>query len=198
VAVGAAPPLGERLLGPGRVPVLVVHLARGGIAVHAERLRNLLEELARSLVPEIDVGRILPREALISSADLARRRGRRDAQNRVVVATHEPLLFLVAQILEVGVDHLAFLWTRRALALPTGRARAGRLALRLRFAVHDLRELVRRVAQRLLGAFHPLDVLALQRFARLRERVVDRLAVVLRQLGAVLTEGPLGRVDERV
>src|SRR6266542_502239 len=108
----------------------------------------------------------------------------------------EPLLLLVAQILEVRVDDLAFLRTRRALARPAGRA--GRLTLRLRLAVHDLRELVGRAGQVLLGALHPLEVLALQRLARLRERVVDRLAVGLPQLGSVLPERPLRGVHERV
>src|SRR5262249_44079933 len=109
-----------------------------------------------------------------------------------------PLLLLVAQILEVGVPPFAFLRTRRALALPARRARAGRLALRLRLAIHDLGELVRRLAQALLGALHPLDVVALQGFARLGQRIVDRLAIALSQLGAMLAERALGRVDERV
>src|SRR5262249_34640106 len=190
-----APPLAQRVLGAGPVPVMVVHLTRCGIAENSERLGDLLEELPRSLVPEIHVGRVLPREALIGSAHLARQSRRRDTQDRVVVATHEPLLLLLAQILEVGIDHFAFFWTRRALALPTRRARAGRLALRLGFAIHDLRELVRRLAQALLGALHPLDVLALEGFARLSQRVVDRLSIALGQLGAVLAERALSRVD---
>src|SRR5713101_2769906 len=78
----------------------------------------------------------------------------------------EPLLLLVAQILEVRVDDLAFLRTRRALARPAGRA--GRLTLRLGLAVHDLRELVGRAGQVLLSTLHPLEVLALQRLASVR------------------------------
>src|SRR5207253_5149011 len=158
----------------------------------------LLEELTSPLVPEVDIGRVLPREALIGPAHLARRGRRRDAQNCVVVATHRRLLLLVAQILEVGVDDFAFLRTRRALGRPARRARAGRLALRLCLAVHDLRELVRRTTETILGALHPLDILALQRFTRLGERVVDRLAIVLRKLGAALTQRALGRIHERV
>src|SRR5438093_13411444 len=100
----------------------------------------------------------------------------------------EPLLLLVAQILEVRVDDLAFFRTRRALARPAGRA--GRLTLRLGLAVHDLRELVGRAGQVLLGALHPLEVLALQRLARLRERVVDLLAVGLSPLGPLFPERP--------
>src|SRR5439155_219282 len=71
-------------------------------------------------------------------------------------------------------------------------------AFRLRLAVHDLRELVRRATQTILGALHALDILALQRFAGLGERVVDGLAIVLRKLGAVLTQRALGRIHERV
>src|SRR6266511_1714432 len=106
----------------------------------------------------------------------------------------KPLLLLVAQILEVRVDDLAFLRTRRALARPAGRA--GRLTLRLRLAVHDLRELVGRAGQVLLRALHPLEVLALQRLARLRERVVDRLAVGLPLLGSGLEEADRKAIDE--
>jgi len=49
--VVAAPPLGQS--GSLRcVTVLVVHLTRGRVAEHPERLCDLLEELAGSLVPE--------------------------------------------------------------------------------------------------------------------------------------------------
>src|SRR5262245_30107523 len=107
------------------MPETVVHLARSRISEDSERLGDLIEELAGALVPEIDVGRVLPREALIRSAHLARRSRRRDTQNRVVVATHDRLLLLVAQILEVGVDDLAFLRARRSLGRPTLRTGAG-------------------------------------------------------------------------
>ena len=125
VDVVTAASLRQRFLDGARMPEAVVHLARGRIREDSERLRDLVEQLAGALVPEIDIGRVLPREALIRSAHLARRSRRRDTQNRVVVATHERLLLLVAQILEVGVDDLAFLRTRRALGRPTLRAGAG-------------------------------------------------------------------------
>src|SRR5207237_5813445 len=92
----------------------------------------------------------------------------------------------------------AFLRTRRALGRPARRARAGRLSLRLCRAVHELLELVRRTTETILGALHPLDIPALQRFTRLGELVVYRLAIVLRKLGAVLTQRALGRIHERV
>src|SRR5262245_4496115 len=91
VSIVAPPSLTEGLAGPGHAPVQVVHLARGGIAQHPEGLGDLLEELTRALVPEVDVGRVLPREALIGPAHLARPGRRRDTQNRVVVATHRHL-----------------------------------------------------------------------------------------------------------
>src|SRR5262249_14292606 len=141
VHVVTAAPGRQRLVGTDSVTVPVVHLARPRVAEHPECLRDLLEELAGALVPEIDVGRILPREALVCPAHLARRSCRRDTKHCVVVATHELLLLLVAQILEVSVDHFAFLRARRALTLRARSTRAGRLPLRL--AVHDLRELVR-------------------------------------------------------
>ena len=92
----AAPAFRQRVVDAGRVPEPVVHLARVRIAEHSERFRDLLEELTSPLVPEVDIGRVLPREALIGSAHLARRGGRRDAQNCVIVATHRRLLLLVA------------------------------------------------------------------------------------------------------
>src|SRR5437016_4604520 len=92
----AAPAFRQRVVDPGRVPESVVHLTGVRIAEHSERFRDLLEELAGPLVPEVDIGRVLPREALIGSAHLARRGGRRDAQNCVIVATHRRLLLLVA------------------------------------------------------------------------------------------------------
>ena len=56
VDVVATPPLGQRGVGAHRVPILVVHLTRGGVPENPERLGDLLEELAGPLVPEIDVG----------------------------------------------------------------------------------------------------------------------------------------------
>jgi len=46
VDVIATPPLGQRGLGAHRVPIVVVHLTRGGVCENPERLGDLLEELA--------------------------------------------------------------------------------------------------------------------------------------------------------
>src|SRR5262249_13575904 len=107
-----------------------------------------------------------------------------------------PLLFvLLAEILELGIDHVALL---AALTAVTGAGAAGRLGLGLRVAVHRLGELVRGGLQVLLGALDPLEVLAVQRLARLVERGLDRALVLRGDLVAVIPERALGGVHERV
>src|SRR5438552_3355686 len=86
--VVATPAGAERVVGAGHRPELVVHLASGWIPEHPEGLGDLVEELSGPLVPEVDVGRVLSREPLIRATNLARPGGGRDAQHRVVVATH--------------------------------------------------------------------------------------------------------------
>src|SRR5512132_3440182 len=66
----------------------VVHRARLGIAQHAIRLGDLLEQTAGGRLPEVDVRGVLPRETPVGLPDLARPRGGRDAEHRVVIPTH--------------------------------------------------------------------------------------------------------------
>src|SRR3990172_4680058 len=120
------------------------------------------------------------------------------APTKWVVATSVgPALLLLAEILELGIHHvplggLGLRLTRR----PTLGAPGAGLGLGL--AVHDFRQLVRGLHQVLLGARDPVDVVSLQRLAGLVERVLDGLALTLRNLVAVLPQRPLGRVHQRV
>src|SRR4029450_6433637 len=103
-------------------------------------------------------------------------------------------LLLLAQVLELGVDDFAFLRTRGL-----GRAGLARRALGLlRLPVHDLGQLVGRLGERLLGLLHALEILTLERFLCLRQRVLHRLAVGLGPLAAVFAHPALGRVHERI
>src|SRR5438093_1044873 len=150
-------------------------------------------------VPEIDVGRVLPREPAVRLPDLARRSGGGHAEHRVVVAPHA--LLLLSEVLELRVDDLALLRTGGTAGSAAGlrtRAWTGRLlpCLGLRLAVHGLAELVGRLRQRLLRPLHALEVARLERLLGLGERIVDRLAVGLGELASVLRERPLRRIDQ--
>src|SRR6185436_2106417 len=109
--LGVGPPFG-----PAALPV--VQRAGGGIAQDAIGFRDLLKQRPRVTLPEVDVGRIPAREALVRAANLHRRGSRIHLEHRVVV-THgrargptllrgprAPPLLLLAQILELGVDHV--------------------------------------------------------------------------------------------
>ena len=52
--------------------------------------------------------------------------------------------------------------------------------------------------ERVLGTLHPLEVIGLERFLRLAQRLLERLPVRFPELRAVLPEGALGRIHERV
>src|SRR5213080_4549382 len=84
--------------------VPVVHRARRGIAEDAVRFGDLVEERPRLGVPEVDVGRILSRQALVGAPNVARCRRGRDAQHSVIVAAHRslhrPMSLLVTEIFE--------------------------------------------------------------------------------------------------
>src|SRR5438552_8720306 len=209
---GAARGLGERdvhgrvdvitsaatadLGGRGHEPEPVVHRTGRWIAEDAVGLGDLLEKGTGAVIPEVDVRRILPRKAAIGLPNLARPRGGRDAEHRVVVTSHGHHLLLVAEILELGVHDLAFF--RAAARTGACSTAARRRRLRLAFAVHDFGELVRRLGEVALGALHAFEIVGLERFLRFPERILDRLPVSFRELRAVLGKGPFRRVHERV
>src|SRR3972149_5098467 len=118
------------------------------------------------------------------------------APTKWVVATSVgPALLLLAEILELGIHHAPL--GGLGLRLPR-RPTLGAPGAGLGLAVHDFRQLVRGLHQVLLGARDPVDVVSLQRLAGLVERVLDGLALTLRNLVAVLPQRPLGRVHQRV
>ena len=87
VTVVTSAPGGQRIAAePGAEAI--VERARVGVTEDAIGLGDLVEQRARRHIPEIHVRRVLPREPLVRLADLARPRGRGDAENRVVVSPH--------------------------------------------------------------------------------------------------------------
>src|ERR1700675_2681214 len=95
-------------------------------------------------------------------------------------------LLLVAEVLELSVDHVTLRGLRTRAVTGTGLA-ARRLRGGLRLSVHHLGELVGRLRQRLLRALDAVEVVALESLARLAHRRFDRLLVLGRDLVAVVT-----------
>src|SRR5437868_15147824 len=108
-----------------------------------------------------------------------------------MVATY--VLLLVAQVLEFSVYDLALFGPATCAWARTGTVR---FRLGLAFAIHDLRQLVRGPRKRVLATLHSLEVIGLERFLRLAQRVLERLSVRFPELRAVLAECALGRVHE--
>src|SRR5262245_35669113 len=79
---------GRQALGLNGDSEPVVSRPRPRVVQDAVRLRDLLEQRLGASIPEVDVGRVLPREAPVGLPDLARSRRGRDAEHRVVVTTH--------------------------------------------------------------------------------------------------------------
>src|SRR5688572_22046398 len=109
------------------------------------------------------------------------------------------VLLVVVDLGELRVDDIvlgrAGLRTGIAAAR-TGAAGTGLILLRLR--VHRLAELHRGLRERIGLGRDLLGVVALDGFLRGGERVLDRTAFGLADLGAVLGERLLGRVDQRL
>src|SRR3990172_11651392 len=105
----------------------------------------------------------------------------------VVGTSVGPALLLLAEILELGIHNISLGRLGLGLVRRPGVGAPG-AGLGLGLAVHDFRQLVRGLHQVLLGAPDPVDVVSLQRLAGLVERVLDHLALALRNLVAVLPQ----------
>src|SRR6185436_11585690 len=104
---------------------------------------------------------------------------------------------LVLHYLVFRIHHVAIVGLGTARFV-LGRGLLGALALRLLLRVHLLRQLVRRLRQGLGSGLDRVLVAALDRFFRRLDRRLDAGFLVRRDLVAVLGEGFLHRVDERV
>src|SRR5687767_6571682 len=105
---------------------------------------------------------------------------------------------VVVDLGEFRVDHvvlLARLAAWRAAPSSAGTARAGLAAVLLRL-VHGLAELHGGLHQRVGLGFDRRRILAFERFLQVGHGVLDRLALALRHLRAVLGESLLGVVHQ--
>src|SRR5579875_1047136 len=183
-------------------------------------LVDFLEALLGLGVARIAVRVILHGELAVGPLELLRRRAARHAEGLVKVALRHrrfftlsgarwrskirprsggATLFLLVDLLEVGVDHLVaagLLATRAALRAGARlRPAAGR---RLRRLVERLAHPHRGLRQRLgLGA-DLSDVVARQHALEIGDRAFDRALGLGRYLVAVFLERPLGGVDQRL
>src|SRR4051794_40982322 len=106
-------------------------------------------------------------------------------------------LLVVVDLGELRVDHVLFL-AGLAAGRCTAVAGAARTGLSLLGLVHRLAELHRSLRQRVGLGRDRGGVVALERFLQVGDRVLDRLALGLADLGAVLGQGLFGRMQQRL
>src|SRR6185503_5891848 len=122
---------------------------------------------------------------------------RRSAAIDLPIRSGGLLVLLVVVVLgEFAVDDIVLGRTGLRTGIAAGRAGAGLILLRLR--VHRLTELHRGLRERIGLGRDLLGVVALDGFLCGGERILDRAALGLADLGAVLGERLLGRVDQRL
>src|SRR5262245_28632086 len=80
-------------------------------------------------------------------------------------APHASVLFLLAEVLELGVDHITLGILTARSAIGSCRPATG-LGLCLGFAIHDLGELVRCLGQLLLRPLDSVEIVTLEGFPR--------------------------------